>query len=109
MKKQYADAAYQKARRAAETPEQREARLSRERIQARERRALLPKKPRRSQKGIKRGPYCGSDYCTASSISLMPEHWAFVNALGNGKATKGIRSLIEQAMRATAEHSNEQD
>lgn len=106
MKKQYADVAYQKARRTAETPEKREARLSRERTRAQERRALLPKKPSGPQKGTKYGPRCGTDYCTTSSVRLAPEHWAFVNALGNGKATKGIRSLIEQAMRAT-EHSDE--
>ena len=109
MKKQYADAAYQKARRAAETPERREARLLRERTRAQERRALLPKKPRGPQKGFKYGPRCGTDYCTASSVSLAPEHWEFLKLFGEGYSSRGIRRLIEQAMQAEMEHGDEQD
>lgn len=109
MKKQYADAAYQKARRAAETPEKREARLLRERTRAQERRALLPKKPTGPQKGSKYGPRCGTGYCTSSGVRLAPEHWEFVKSLGGGYPTRGIRQLIEQAMQAGMEHGDEQD
>jgi len=93
MTKQYATAEYQRARRAAETPEQREARLTRERERAAERRPKEKKKPGRK-------PLPGSKP-TPQSIYLTAEQITKAKRLGNGIISAGVRIAIDKAKEPT--------
>lgn len=89
-------------RRAQETPAQREARLAADRKRQQERRDALKEGTQRQPN--KRGPkpIREGDPTRARSITLPESYWPFVEEIGDGEASAGVRSLVEKEQKSAA-------
>ena len=102
MKKKITPAQKSAQRRAQETTAQREARLAADRQRQKERRDALKQGTQRTPN--KRGPkpIREGDPTRARSITLQESYWPFVEQLGDGEASAGVRSLVEKAKKSAA-------
>lgn len=90
---QRADAAYQRARRAEETPEARAERLKRDREQRAAKRAAA----RTGTEKPGPRPLIEGDPTQSRSVTLPQSYWDIVRDIGDGVYSAGLRIIVEQA------------